>query len=60
MNGSRIALVLGLCAGFVAGIFTVALLFRAKVLDMHFDERQERARGVAFRCVQVRETEDGE
>ena len=49
MNGSQIALALGLCAGLVVSIFLVALLFRVKVLDMHFDERQERARGVAFR-----------
>lgn len=49
MNGSQIALALGLCTGLIVSILIVALLFRAKVLDMHFDERQERARGVAFR-----------
>lgn len=49
MNGSQIALALGLGAGLVVSVFIVALLFRVKVLDMRFDERQERARGVAFR-----------
>ena len=49
MNSTRIALTLGLTAGLVLGLFIVVLLFRVKVLDMRFDERQERARGVAFR-----------
>lgn len=50
MNGAyQITLALCLCAGFVAAGVLVALLFRVRVLDMHFDERQERARGVAFR-----------
>lgn len=48
MNSSQIALTLGLTAGLVLGLFIVVLLFRVKVLDMRFDERQERARGVAF------------
>ena len=39
---------LGIGAGILAGLFVVALLFKKKVLDMHFDERQERARGKAF------------
>ena len=42
-------MVLGLAVGGALGIVIVALLFRLKVLDMTFDERQERARGVAFR-----------
>lgn len=39
---------LGISVGILAGLFVVALLFKKKVLDMHFDERQERARGKAF------------
>lgn len=39
---------LGISVGILAGLFAVALLFKKKVLDMHFDERQERARGKAF------------
>ena len=39
---------LGLSVGIIAGLFVVALLFKKKVLDMHFDERQELARGTAF------------
>lgn len=49
MNGSQITLALCLCAGFAVAGLLVALLFRIKVLDLHFDERQELARGVAFR-----------
>lgn len=39
---------LGITVGILAGLFVIVLLFRKKVLDMHFDERQERARGKAF------------
>lgn len=39
----------GLMLGLAAGLLVVALLFRKKVLDCTFDERQERARGVAFK-----------
>lgn len=39
---------LGISVGILAGLFVIVLLFRKKVLDMHFDERQERARGKAF------------
>lgn len=39
---------LGISVGILAGLFVVALLFKKKVLDMHFDERQELARGKAF------------
>lgn len=38
----------GLTVGLVVGLLFVALLFRKKVLDCTFDERQERARGKAF------------
>ena len=40
--------VFGLTVGLAVGIGVVVLLFRKKVLDMTFDERQERARGKAF------------
>ena len=48
MNGAQIALTLGLTAGVVIGLLIVVVLLRLKVLNMRFDERQERARGVAF------------
>lgn len=41
-------LALGILLGVLAGIALVALLLKKKVLDMHFDERQELARGKAF------------
>ena len=45
----RMGIVVGLTVGLVIGLLFVALLFRKKVLDCTFDERQERARGVAFK-----------
>ncbi len=44
----RIGVVVGIAAGLLVGIGLVALLFHKKVLDTHFDERQERARGKAY------------
>ena len=38
----------GLAAGLLAGLAFIMSLFKKKILDMHFDERQERARGKAF------------
>ena len=38
----------GLMVGLLVGIAFIMFLFKKKVLDMHFDERQERARGKAF------------
>ena len=38
----------GLMAGLLAGAAFIMFLFKKKILDMHFDERQERARGKAF------------
>ena len=38
----------GLAAGLLAGLAFIKFLFKKKILDMHFDERQERARGKAF------------
>ena len=40
---------LGLMAGILAGVGIVALLLRLRVLDRTFDERQELARGRAYR-----------
>ena len=45
----RMGIVVGLTVGLATGLLFVALLFRKKVLDCTFDERQERARGVAFK-----------
>lgn len=45
----RLGLALGLAAGLAAGILVVVLLFKKRILDCTFDERQERARGVAFK-----------
>lgn len=40
---------MGLVFGLAVGFGVVALLFKKKVLDMTFDERQELARGKAYR-----------
>lgn len=48
MDHYHTGVALGITVGILAGLFVVALLFKKKVLDMHFDERQERARGKAF------------
>ena len=48
MDHYHMGMALGLSVGIIAGLFVVALLFKKKVLDMHFDERQELARGKAF------------
>ena len=45
----QMGIAVGLTTGLVFGLVVVVLLFRKKVLDCTFDERQERARGVAFR-----------
>ena len=45
----RMGIAVGLMVGLVAGLLVVAMLFRKKVLDCTFDERQERARGIAFK-----------
>jgi len=38
----------GIALGLLVGLGFVAYLFHKKILDMHFDERQERARGKAY------------
>lgn len=45
----RLGVALGLAAGIAAGVLVVVLLFKKRILDCTFDERQERARGVAFK-----------
>lgn len=45
----RIGIAVGLTAGIGAGVLVVALLFKKRILSCTFDERQERARGVAFK-----------
>lgn len=49
MDSYHTGLVLGIGVGILAGVLVIALLFKKRVLDMHFDERQERARGVAYK-----------
>lgn len=46
--GYQIGLLLGFAVGIAAGVALLVMLLKKRVLDMHFDERQERARGVAF------------
>ena len=48
MDHYHAGIAVGLAAGIIAGLIFVAFLFRKKVLDCHFDERQELARGKAF------------
>ena len=48
MDSYHAGVTLGIFVGIAAGLFVLALLFKKKVLDMHFDERQELARGKAF------------
>lgn len=44
----RLGLLLGLAVGITAGLAVLMVLFKKNVLDLHFDERQERARGKAY------------
>ena len=44
----KMGLLLGVAAGVLVGCLFVALMKHKKVIDCHFDERQERARGQAF------------
>ena len=50
MNGISAETVLGALVGVAVAGILVAVLFRNKVLDMTFDERQQRARGQAYKC----------
>lgn len=44
----KIGLLFGVLAGVLVSLLFVALMKRKKVIDCHFDERQELARGQAF------------
>ena len=44
----KIGLLFGVAAGALVGCLFVALMKHRKVIDFHYDERQERARGQAF------------
>ena len=48
MDNYHTGLLLGISVGVIAALGLLAFLFKKKVLDMHFDERQELARGKAF------------
>ena len=41
--------IVGIVVGSLVGVGIVALLFKLKVMDLTFDERQERARGQAYK-----------
>lgn len=45
----KMGLLLGVVTGVLVGCLFVALMKYKKVIDCHFDERQERARGQAFK-----------
>lgn len=48
MDSYHMGVLFGILVGIIAAAALLAFLFKKKVLDMHFDERQERARGKAF------------
>ena len=45
----NLGLLAGVLVGALVGVGIVALLFKLKVMDLTFDERQERARGQAYK-----------
>jgi len=45
----KLGMVFGVVVSLTVGVLIVAVLFKKRVLDMTFDERQERARGQAFK-----------
>ena len=49
MSGISAETVLGALAGLAVAVMLAAVLFRMRVLDLTFDERQQRARGVAYK-----------
>jgi len=46
--GYQFGVFIGITVGIMVGAALIGLLFRKKVLDTHFDERQEQARGKAY------------
>ena len=47
--GYNFGMLTGVLVGALAGIGIIVLLFKMKVMDLTFDERQERARGQAYK-----------
>ena len=47
--GYNFGMLAAVLAGALVGVGIVALLFRLKIMDLTFDERQERARGQAYK-----------
>ena len=47
--GYNFDMLAGVLVGALVGVGIVALLFKLKVMDLTFDERQERARGQAYK-----------
>ena len=47
--GYNLGMLVGVLAGALVGVGIIALLFKLKVMDLTFDERQERARGQAYK-----------
>ena len=47
--GYNFGMLAGVLVGALVGIGIIALLFKLKVMDLTFDERQERARGQAYK-----------
>ena len=45
----KAGLLCGMLAGVIVGLLFVVLMKHKKVIDCHFDERQERSRGKAFK-----------
>lgn len=49
MDTLSIAMLAGILVGIAVAIAIIAILLKKRVLNLPFDERQERARGVAFK-----------
>ena len=47
--GYNFGMLAGVLVGALVGVGIIALLFKLKVMDLTFDERQERARGQAYK-----------
>lgn len=49
MDTLSVAMLAGILVGLAVAIAIIAILLKKRALDLTFDERQERARGVAFK-----------
>ena len=47
--GYNLGMLAAVLVGVLVGVGIIALLFKLKVMDLTFDERQERARGQAYK-----------